>query len=321
MIPKEFSYEIKKLKLNDYLFGDETERRKFAADLLAVLKEYGFFILTDHGLDTELIARSVETSRRFFELPTEIKENYNIPEANGQRGYTGFGIKQAIKNNAPDPKEYWHMGRDSFSYLQSIPAQMQNVYPREVPEFRPVISDLFDQSDKIGKTLLAALGEAIKAPENHFEELVEEGNCVVRCLHYPATASLVDMETSTYRAAPHKDINFFTMLIGETNSGLQFECPDGSWLDVKAAPGEIIVDSGEMLSLITNNKIQATMHQVVKPKDAQANRISIVFLVHPRPEAELVCIDSCRNGEEQSEPITAHNYLMERIDYWQKNQQ
>jgi isopenicillin N synthase-like dioxygenase len=312
---------IKRLNLKNYVCGNSSERQQFSRELLAALKEFGFFILVNHDLDNRLIARSLKVTGQFFSLPASVKESYHIAEAMGQRGYTGFGTRQAIKNNAPDPKEYWHMGRDTFLRRETIAADMRNVYPKEVSEFRPVLRDLFNKADEIGRILLEALGEGLGAPPNYFKELTEDGNCVMRCLHYPATANLVGSETSVYRAAPHKDINFFTLLIGETNTGLQFECNDGSWLDVKAESGEIIIDSGEMLSLITNNEIKATTHQVIRANDERSSRYSIVFLVHPYPEAELVCLDSYQNDGETYTPITAHNYLMERIAYWQRDKE
>ena len=309
---------IPSLRLSDYTEGDDKERTLFAEELYAALQEYGFFILTGHNVAQSKIDGAIKATKHFFSLPQDVKSRYNIPGSFGQRGYTGFGVEQAIKDNAPDPKEYWHVGREFFSNPEVRARYQQNVWPEESPGFRTALLELFTAMDRMSGALLAALGQALGTPEGYFEEFTQDGNCVLRCLHYPPVASSKTFGKAHYRAAPHKDINFFTCLVGETDSGLQFMDKDGSWLDVQAGPGAFVVDSGEMLSLITNDRIPATTHRVIKPEDDNSSRYSMVFLVHPRPDSELVCINSCKGDGEKYAPVSAHEFLLSRIEYWRQ---
>jgi isopenicillin N synthase-like dioxygenase len=306
---------IPQLSLTRYRFGTDQEQSEFATELCSALKNYGFFILKDHDIEQAKIDRALNSMKEFFALPYEEKRRYEIPAAQGQRGYSGFGNNQSIKDNAPDPKEYWHLGREKFSGDPLV----TNVWPDNLPEFRSALVGLFETVDEMSKSLMAALGRGLGRPEGYFEELTEDGNCVLRCLHYPRLDAAESFSGAPYRAAPHKDINFFTMLVGEVNSGLQFLDQNGEWLEVEAEPGAIVVDSGEMLSLVTNDLIPATTHRVVKPETQESSRYSMVFLVHPRPDAMLSGIESIGVGDENRRPVAAHEFLMNRIRYWTEN--
>ncbi len=101
--------------------------------------------------------------------------------------------------------------------------------------------------------------------------------------------------------------------MGATASGLQLLDKDGTWLDVNTKPGQLVVDSGDMMSRITNEIIPATIHRVINPEESNTARFSMPFFVHPHPEAMLECIPSCKGDGEKFPPISAHDCLMERL--------
>jgi isopenicillin N synthase-like dioxygenase len=116
------------------------------------------------------------------------------------------------------------------------------------------------------------------------------------------------------RAAPHEDINLITILPAATASGLQLKDRDGTWLDVDAAPGTLIVDAGDMLARATNDVIPSTTHQVINsPESGSSSRYSMPFFMHPNPEAILSCIPSCKGAGAKYADISAHDFLMQRL--------
>ena len=166
-------------------------------------------------------------------------------------------------------------------------------------------------SDELG--LLEDLGDYLELPPGTFADLIENGNSVLRVIHYPDQEG--EVPAGAVRAAQHEDINLITLLITSTASGLQLQRRDGSWMDVNAEPGEIIVDSGDMLARITNGVLPATTHRVVNPPDGGTRRFSLPFFVHPRPEVILRVFDKCQgDGFPRPKPeITADEYLKKRL--------
>ena len=105
--------------------------------------------------------------------------------------------------------------------------------------------------------------------------------------------------------------------MGASASGLEVQTRSGHWIPVTALPNQVVVNIGDMMSRLTNNKLHSSIHQVVNPpkKDWNKPRFSIPFFMHPRSEMLLNCLESCVSKEhpKQFEDITAGKFLEERI--------
>jgi isopenicillin N synthase-like dioxygenase len=102
-------------------------------------------------------------------------------------------------------------------------------------------------------------------------------------------------------------------MVGATTSGLELLDRDGKWLPVATNEKQLVVDSGDMLSRLTNDIIPATTHRVVNPDNATSNRYSMPFFVHPNPDTVLSCVPSCVGAGEKYPPINSHEWLMYRL--------
>lgn len=303
---------VPELSLLSYVNGTSADQVKFVDDLFSGIKDYGFIVLKDHIVDQKKVDSAYEYVHEFFGLSTEIKESYSGKGNGGQRGYTSFGQEHAKDNPFPDLKEFWHVGRevaDDHKFAKFYP---KNQWPKEVAEFERTLSDLYSAMDETSKVLLHALGKALDVPENYFSDMIYEGNSILRLIHYPPISE--DANPKSVRAAAHGDINLITLLVGATDDGLQLLDRDGQWLNVQSSPGQIVVDSGDMLSRITNEVIPSTIHRVINPNNSRSRRYSMPFFVHPHPEAELKCIPSCVGTGEKYPPISSHNFLMQRLE-------
>ncbi len=304
--------QVPTLSLKSFTEGREAEQLQFVRDLYIGLKDYGFIILKDHDVDTNLLASSYQLLEYFFQLPTETKMKYG-GIVGGQRGYTPFGKEHAKDSPVMDLKEFWHVGREvgaGHKYFNTYP---KNVWPsNEVPEFQPTFTQLYGELENAGKALLQALTFSLEVPSHYFDYMVEDGNSILRLLHYPPIPAGVDPRC--LRSAPHEDINLITILPASTAAGLQLKDRNGAWLDVNAAPDTLIVDAGDMLSRICNEVIPSTTHQVINTPEATfRSRYSMPFFMHPHPEAILSCIPSCKGKGAKYADISAHEFLMQRL--------
>ncbi len=105
-------FTIPTVSLKDYLSNDEARNKKFIDTVGMALSEIGFFALSDHNLSDEEIAVAYEKSKDFFALSNEVKKSYVVPGIQGQRGFTAFGVEHAKDHDAPDLKEFWHIGQE-----------------------------------------------------------------------------------------------------------------------------------------------------------------------------------------------------------------
>jgi isopenicillin N synthase-like dioxygenase len=303
--------QVPELSLLSYINGSEADQKNFVTDLFEGLKEYGFIILTDHTVETEKVNKAYDLVHQFFQLDKTIKDKYGgVP--GGQRGYTPFKKEHAKDSNYPDLKEFWHVGREllnSSSYKGRYP---ENLWPTEVAAFKEVFLELYGSMDQTAVLLLEAIGKGLGAQENFFKEMITQGNSVLRTIHYPPTKG-EDTQNSV-RASAHEDINLITMLVGATDGGLELLDRDGKWLSVKTEPGQIVVDTGDMMSHLTNDVLPSTTHRVVNPGQSNTTRYSMPFFVHPHDDAIISCLESCSQNGKKYEDITAAAFLKKRLE-------
>jgi len=81
--------------------------------------------------------------------------------------------------------------------------------------------------------------------------------------------------------------------------------------------GSIVVNVGDMLQRLTNNKLKSTTHRVVNPRRElwHTSRFSMPFFLHPRSEMSLACLEDCIDVSHPKayNDITAGEYLDERL--------
>jgi isopenicillin N synthase-like dioxygenase len=290
------------------------DREGFAQALGHSFERYGFAVISNHGISSDLIARAEAAARALFALPEAVKRTNHIPGSGGARGYTPFGVETAKDATAVDLKEFWHVGRELAEGHRYAGQMAPNVWPTELADFRAVMLELFAAFDATGLRLLEAIARYLGLAPDFFEDTVADGNSVLRLLHYPP----VQGDGPSIRAGAHEDINTITLLLGAEEAGLEILDRDGQWLSVTPREGELAVNVGDMLQRLTNGKLRSTTHRVANPVSARRGhaRYSMPFFLHFRPDYLIETLPSCVDAEHPDrypQPITAHDYLMQRL--------
>lgn len=185
----------------------------------------------------------------------------------------------------------------------------KNIWPEGVKLKEP-LNHLFQALREYMDPLEMAMAEAIGAPSDLFTNMTEDGDLLLRAIHYPANPP----EGSIW-AAEHTDIDLFTILPRATAEGLQVKNRQGEWIDVRVPEGAFIINGGDMLENITNGEFRSGLHRVVAKGDGY-ERYSIVFFVHPRSMDNLDPLPSCiaRTGGVRKYPrATRLELLAERL--------
>lgn len=302
------------VNLQDYLSGDSTRKAAFVEKLGKAYESIGFVAVEGHGIPQEVIDKFYNLTEQFFALPVDTKLGYEIPELAGQRGYTSFGREKAKQSEVPDLKEFWQIGQFVEGEVMPAADYPDNMNVSELPEFGAVGKELYKSFENAGRHLLRAIANYLDLDENYFDPKIKNGNSILRAIHYPP---ITHEPKSAIRAEQHEDINLITLLVGASADGLQLLTRANEWVDVKAGPGQIVVNVGDMLQRLSNNVLRSTTHRVVNPPREKwhTHRYSIPFFLHPRSEMKLDCLENCITAENplSYEPITAGEYLNERL--------
>jgi isopenicillin N synthase-like dioxygenase len=305
------------LDLNTYVHGNPAERKRFSDNIGKAFNETGFVTITNHGLSKELIDQLYEQVKALFKLPQDIKSKYEIAELAGQRGYTGKGKETAKGFKTPDLKEFWQIGQtvtDNDPVKKEYP---DNIIVDELPGFNSTTREIYQKLAAAGKQLLRAIAVYLDLPEDYFDDKVHNGNSILRTLHYFPIENPDSLPPGAVRAGAHEDINLITLLIGASADGLEVLTREGAWFPVKAHGEDVVVNVGDMLQRLTNNKLKSTTHRVVNPPREQMknSRYSVPFFLHPKSAMDLTCLESCIDSDhpKKYEDITAGEYLDERL--------
>ncbi|WP_273566930.1 isopenicillin N synthase family dioxygenase [Maribacter halichondriae] len=305
---------IPSVDLTDFVSEYEGRKEKFTKEIGKAFEEIGFVALSGHFLSEELVEDLYAEIKKFFDLPQEVKNNYEIEGIGGQRGYTSFGKEHAKGRKEGDLKEFWHFGQYVGGDAKLAAEYPDNVIVSELPKFNEVGKEAYKMLEKTAKYVLRALALHLGLEENYFDEYIKNGNSILRPIHYPPITS---EPKNAVRAAAHGDINLITLLMGAHGRGLQVKNHNGEWVDAIARPDQLMINVGDMLSRLTNNKLKSTIHQVVNPPRELwgTSRYSIPFFMHPISEMLLNCLGECVDAEhpKQFKDITAGEFLHERL--------
>ncbi|MFM2271948.1 MAG: hypothetical protein RL702_1013 [Pseudomonadota bacterium] len=291
------------------------DKASFSQAIGDSFRTFGFAMVKDHGIDADLIARAWQLTEAFFALPVEEKRKYHNPAIAGARGYTPFGVEIAKDARAHDLKEFWHIGRDLPDGSPLADSMPPNVWPERPEGFRELFQELYAQFDRTGATILSRIAVYLGLEENWFDAGIEDGNSVMRLLHYPP---LEGVTGEAIRAGAHGDINLITLLLGAEEAGLELLTKEGTWMSASPPPGALVINVGDMLERLTNHVLPSTIHRVRNPDPERArfSRYSMPFFLHLRSDFPFVTLPQCitpENPDRYPVSITADDFLQQRL--------
>jgi len=291
-------------------------KAEFAQAIGNSFRTFGFAMVKDFPIDRNLIDRAMEMSKEFFALPDAEKRKYHDASIAGARGYTPFGTEIAKDAKAHDLKEFWHVGRDLPPGSPLADASMPpNVWPDRPDGFQELFTELYRQYDAAGAAILSAIALYLGLDEHWFDGGIEDGNSVMRLLHYPPIENL---EGEAIRAGAHGDINLITLLLGAEEAGLELLFQGKEWMNASPPEGAMVINCGDMLERLTNHYLPSTIHRVRNPSPERArfSRFSMPFFLHLRSDFVIKTLPQCitaANPDRYPDPITADQFLQQRL--------
>ena len=302
---------------HDYTSGDPQKRAQFIQEFGDSFSNMGFAIVKNHGVSEELKARLFKVSKAFFALSDEVKKSYEDEANHGQRGYISKNKESAKGKDVPDLKEFYHIGQTVTDGDQIKTEYPDNIWPDAIQEFEAVGQEVFETFETTGRNLLRATALYLELPEDYFDPKIHNGNSILRLLHYYPVQDKSQIPEGAVRAAAHGDINLITLLMGGSADGLQAQTLDGEWIPVSPATDEIVINIGDMLARLTNNRFRSTQHRVITPNEESwtTPRYSTPFFLHPRSDMDLTSLDTCVSDASPKaySDMTAGEFLTERL--------
>ncbi|HEX5658584.1 MAG TPA: 2-oxoglutarate and iron-dependent oxygenase domain-containing protein [Polyangiales bacterium] len=235
---------------------DVSDLGRAAGALDHAARHVGFLYVTGHGVEPALVAALHEQAALFFALPEQVKRAYYIGLSPNHRGYVPPG-EEVFYEQSKDSKEAFDLSRDlpdDPDFLAGNRLLGPNVWPRELPHFRDVVSRYYDAVFTFGTRLIAGFALALGLPADHFAPMLQKPPSQLRLLHYPPGEDAPGIGS-------HTDYECFTIL-HTTAPGLEVMNAEGRWVDAPPMPDAFVVNLGDMMEILTAGRWVSTAHRV-----------------------------------------------------------
>ncbi|XP_042503178.1 1-aminocyclopropane-1-carboxylate oxidase homolog 1-like [Macadamia integrifolia] len=231
----------------------------------------GFFQVVNHGIPVTVLDEMLQGVRRFYEQDTEVKKQFYIRDFANKRVVYNSNF-DLYSSNAAD----W---RDTLFCLMGP----QPLNPDELPEAcRDILMDYSDQVKRLGTILFELLSEALGLNPNRLREMGCEDGHLLICHYYPACPE----PELTLGATKHADSGFITILLQDHIGGLQV-LDQNQWVDVPPTPGALVVNIGDLLQLISNDKFKSAEHRVLAHKVGPRLSLACFFTTSYLPSTKI----------------------------------
>ncbi|KAK6909639.1 hypothetical protein I203_103660 [Kwoniella mangroviensis CBS 8507] len=316
-------------------FGDGTSEaaKRISTQLYTACRDVGFLYIVGHGIPQRDIDGIFDMSKKFFELPYDVKMTAPHPkEAWHHRGYSGIGVEQVsqmvfdddkieeMRGKGADFKESYDMGSEDSRKCPNV--WLEDKY---LPGLRSTCLDFQETCKKLENKVLKALALGMPGvPENFFEEYHSGYDNQLRFLHYPSAPRKVFDSGEKGRIAAHTDFGTCTFLFQDDCGGLEVESPHnpGTFLPAPPVHGAIVFNIGDFLMRWSNDELKSTLHRVRAPPpraddgEMTRERYSIPYFCSADPERVIDALPGTYSETRPKKyaPITSREYITMRMN-------
>ncbi|KAJ9700619.1 hypothetical protein PVL29_006095 [Vitis rotundifolia] len=222
-------------------------RRKEIVEMVREASEtWGFFTVVNHGIPESVLEKMMDGTRRFYAQDVEVKKKFYSRDLSRKVIYNS-NLNLYISKAAN-----W---RDTFYCLMSP----QPLNPQELPATcRDILMEYKEQIMRLGLKLLELISEALCLNPNHLKDMDCAEGLLIVCHYYPACPQ-PELTMGTTR---HSDNDFLTILLQDQIGGLQVLHQD-QWVDIPPVPGALVINVGDLLQLVTNDRFKSVEHRVL----------------------------------------------------------
>lgn len=259
-------YRIATLDFEPFLRGNDADKALFAEEFGKALQEIGFAVLTGHGVDAALYDEMHDRVLDLFtNTPLDQKMRFRAERCGSvSQGY--FPLEETSDIH-PDLVEGWVWCRRAFDIPQERDRafRVQNYWPRA--EYEGQFRRLVDAHEPLIKPIAQAMFQGLGVDPHIYDDKLKGTNFGLRLNYYPPMTHDQD-QSGAGRLLGHEDVDLFTILPATRVDGLQvWNHRSSKWVRLRAPRGSIVINTGDYMQRISNDRLPSTTHRVGKPSD------------------------------------------------------
>jgi isopenicillin N synthase-like dioxygenase len=301
-------YQIATLDFGSFLHGGEADKARFAGEFAGALEEIGFAVLTGHGVEAALYDDMHNAVLELF-TSTSLADKTRFRAARHGSVSQGYFPIEETSDIHPDLVEGWVWCRRAFDIPQDRegPFRAEEFWPRADHErqFRRLVL----AHEPLFKPIAQAMFQGLGVDPHIYDRKLTRTNFGLRGNYYPPMSEGQD-RSGAGRLLGHEDVDLFTILPATRVEGLQvWNHRSGKWVRMRAPYGSIIINTGDYMQRISNDRLPSTTHRVGKPADRShlsSARVSFPMAVYVWEDEMLEVLPGL--GEPEYPPVKAIHF-------------
>ncbi|CAH8319898.1 unnamed protein product [Eruca vesicaria subsp. sativa] len=253
---------------------------RVASEICDASAKLGLFQIVNHGIAPAELTALVAAARGFFELPVEERRRY----------WRGSSVSETawLTTSFNPYKESVLEWRD-FIKFEFLP-QRHGFAATWPPVCKEQVTDHFKKMKPIANKILNILINNLNSTINESCEQTLMGTTRMNFNYYPECPD----PSLAVGAGRHSDINTLTLLLqedGVLSSLYARATEDGEkWINVPPIQGAIVVNIGDVLQIMSNDRYRSVEHCVLVNKSCSRVSIPVFYgpvndsVIEPLPE-------------------------------------
>ncbi|OAY55600.1 1-aminocyclopropane-1-carboxylate oxidase homolog 1 [Manihot esculenta] len=249
---------------------DASRRAEVVGKVEDACQKWGFFQVLNHGVPLKVLDEMIDGVSRFHEQDTQVKKELYSRDYTGRKVYfsSNFDLYSAPTTN-------W---RDTLSCVMAP----RPPNPQELPQVcGDIMMDYCNKITTLAHTLFELLSEALGLNPDYLKNIGCAEGLFFLGHYYPACPE----PELTMGTSGHSDSSFLTVLLQDQIGGLQVLCGN-QWVDVTPTPGALVINLGDLLQLISNDKFKSSEHRVLAKPVGPRISVACFYRQHSPPESE-----------------------------------
>lgn len=285
-------------------FGSEPEGRgQEVARLASCAKDWGMFLITNHGISNSLLDGVRDVVKDFFGLSFEKKK----ASVGSYMSVDNMGYGRNFVKSEDQPLDWI----DRLTMV-AAPAdqQLQLVWPQQPPNFRLVMERYVDEARKVCDDLLQALAEALSLHTHVFLHQFEPNKSELKLrINYYPPCPRPDLAMGL---CPHSDASGLTLLMQFEASECLQVLKDERWITVPWPPDTLLVNFGDFMEIMSNGRFISPWHRVLVTQ-SNVERFSVAVFYNPPPDADIEPIQDEKedSGKRRYKKVVVSEYLQQ----------
>jgi len=329
-------HEVPVIDVSGIFSPDPSARQAVAQQIRSAALANGFFYIKNHGIPSSITSAAASSSLDFFRQPAELKEPANTARS-AYKGMSGWKPPATQRINPFESLDC----RESFSWrydpkydpsvedVSKIPPHIAQYITHDAdgfpwskvtsPEhFKPAVIELWQGVLGLGRALLRSFALSLDQDEYAFDDKFTHPDVGMAINYYPPlppspVEKPVQEEVSI---GSHTDFQLFTLLWQDpTPSTLQVLSREGQWLYAQPVEGTFVVNFGDYMQRITNDRYGSTVHRVKNKSGKERLSMAFFFGFNQNETVEVLdsCIDKEKGEKKKYEGISCYEWMQRRV--------